>query len=175
MNIHRLLWAVPGAGLLALAGCATPPPAGPSHMALPGSGMSFNQFRADDAECRAYADDSIGGQTAANATADANVRSAVAGTVIGAVAGAAIGGRDGAAVGAGTGLLVGSASGADAGNYSGRELQRRYDMRYDQCMYAKGHRVPLYGQFTTDRSTAAASTNAPYVPPPPPPSQTQAQ
>ena len=72
------------------------------------------------------------------------------------------------------GLLVGSASGADAGNYSGRELQRRYDMRYDQCMYAKGHRVPVYGQFTY-RPTTSTSTHAPYVPPPPPPSQTQAQ
>lgn len=171
MRPHTIKIAIAAIGLLALAGCATPPPAGPSHMALPGTGMSFDQFRADDYECRAYADGQIGGQTAAKAAADAGARSAVAGTVIGAVAGAAIGGRDGAAVGAGTGLLVGSAAGADAGNYSGRELQRRYDMRYDQCMYAKGHRVPVYGQFTYRQP--AAGTPAPYVPPPPPPSQTR--
>lgn len=170
MNIHRIVLGAACLGALALAGCATPPPAGPSHMALPGTGMSFDRFRADDYECRAYADDSSGGKTAADAAADANARSAVVGTVVGAVAGAAIGGRDGAAVGAGTGLLVGSAAGADAGNYSGRELQRRYDMRYDQCMYAKGHRVPVYGQFTYRQP---ASSPTPYVPPPPPPAQTR--
>ena len=91
MNIHRIVLGAACLGALALAGCATPPPAGPSHMALPGTGMSFDRFRADDYECRAYADDSSGGKTAADAAADANARSAVVGTVVGAVAGAAIG------------------------------------------------------------------------------------
>ena len=33
-----------------------------------------------------------------------------------------------------------------AGSWS--EQQRRYDFAYIQCMYAKGHRVPVPGQFT---------------------------
>ena len=42
-------------GALALfAGCATPPPAGPSVMVLPGSAKSFDQFRYDDNECRQF-------------------------------------------------------------------------------------------------------------------------
>ena len=51
MNIHRIVLGAACLGALALAGCATPPPAGPSHMALPGTGMSFDRFRADE---RAY-------------------------------------------------------------------------------------------------------------------------
>lgn len=151
-----------------LAGCATPPPSGPSHLVLPGTGMSFDQFRADDAGCRAYASGQTGGHDPATAAADAGVRSAVVGTVIGAAAGAAIGGRDGAAVGAGTGLAVGALAGTDAGQYSSRELQRRYDMAYDQCMYAKGHRVPVYGNFVHRSVTPPPPPPPPYVPPPPP-------
>ena len=41
--------------LLALGACAAVPPSGPSVMALPGNGKSFEQFRADDAACREYA------------------------------------------------------------------------------------------------------------------------
>ena len=41
------------------------------------------------------------------------------------------------------------------------DQQRRYDYAYIQCMYGKGHRVPVPGQFT----------NAPPGGPPPPPSK----
>ena len=50
---------------IALAACATYPPEGPSLMALPGSGQSFTQFRADDGACRNYANQAIGGTTPA--------------------------------------------------------------------------------------------------------------
>src|SRR5919199_1746868 len=55
-------------GALALfAGCATPPPSGPSVMVLPGSGKSFDQFRFDDNECRQFATAQIGGTSNAQA------------------------------------------------------------------------------------------------------------
>ncbi|MBI3094892.1 MAG: hypothetical protein HYY97_08480 [Rhodocyclales bacterium] len=162
-------------GLLLLAGCASLPD-GPSVMALPGSGKSFEQFRSDDAECRRYAHDQIGGSSANQAAADAGVRSAVVGTAVGAVAGAAIGGRDAVGVGAGTGLLVGSLAGAGAAQSSGYGSQHSYDHAYVQCMYAKGQRVPVTAaqrsqlEGSLQRAPAAPAGSA-YPPPPgnPPP------
>ncbi|MCC6534687.1 MAG: hypothetical protein IT531_19230 [Burkholderiales bacterium] len=148
---------------LALAGCVTFP-SGPSIMALPGSRMSFDQFRADDFACRDYARQSIGGADAQQAAVHSGVTSAAVGTAIGAIAGAAIGGssRD-AGVGAGAGLLFGSIAGSGAADASGRTLQQRYDVGYTQCMYAKGHRVPVAGRFESAPRAPA------YTPPPPPP------
>lgn len=156
------------AAALALGGCVTFP-SGPSVMALPGSGMSFDQFRGDDYACRAYASQSIGGQDAQQAAVGSGVTSAAVGTAVGALAGAAIDGSHGAGVGAGVGLLAGSAAGAGAADTSGRTLQHRYDTSYIQCMYAKGHKVPVAGQFT---SAPRRSTTPPPPPPgsiPPPP------
>ena len=148
--------------VLALAGCVTVP-TGPSVMVLPGTGKNFDQFRFDDNDCRQYAHAQVGGTTSAQAAEDAGVRSAVIGTAVGALAGAAIGGNSrGAGVGAGVGLLAGSAAGASAGQGSGYELQRRYDFAYQQCMYAKGHRVPMAGRY-------APAEQRPSTPPPPPP------
>lgn len=163
--------------LLLLAGCATTP-SGPSVMALPGSGKTFEQFRYDDALCRDYARDQTGGTDADEAATRSGVRSAAVGTAVGAAAGALIGGRDGAAVGAGTGLLVGGAAGSDAAQSSARGTQRGYDNAYIQCMYAKGQRVPTSARFADSgpRAPAAAPAaapalpgrvNAPYPPPPP--------
>lgn len=151
---------IPLLGLMALSACTTMP-SGPSVLVLPGRGQSFDQFRADDYACRQYAYEQIGGRTPDQAAATSGVRSAAVGTAVGAVAGAAIAGREGAAVGAGTGLLVGSAAGAGAAETSSYGLQRRYDYGYVQCMYAKGHRVPVYGRYEAPRR--------PYYPPPPPP------
>jgi len=158
-------------GLLLLAGCASLPD-GPSVMALPGSGKSFEQFRSDDAECRRYAHYQIGGSSANRAATDAGVRSAVVGTAVGAVAGAAIGGRDAVGVGAGTGLLVGSLAGAGAAQSSGYGSQHSYDNAYVQCMYAKGQRVPVTAaqrsqlERPVQRAPAAPAGSA-YPPPPP--------
>ena len=154
---------------VALAGCVSMP-SGPSVLVLPGTGMSFEQFRMDDAECRQYAELQTG-LSAESAEEHAAVRSAVVGTTIGAVAGAAIGGRRGAGVGAGTGLVVGSASGANAAQMSGREVQRRYDNAFIQCMYAKGHRVPVGCYYPQERQSAPAAPTAPQYPPPPPASR----
>ena len=160
--------------LLLLAGCASVP-AGPSVMALPGNGKSFEQFRSDDAECRQYAQYQTGGAGADQSGVDAGVRSAAIGTVVGALAGAAIGGHQGAGVGAGTGLLVGSMAGAGAGQSSARATQHNYDNAYTQCMYAKGEQVPVSGSMARSRAQApvyraapAAPESSSYPPPPPP-------
>lgn len=153
--------------LLLLAGCASVP-TGPSMMALPGSGKTFDQFRADDADCRMYARQQSG--DANEAGTDAGVRSAAIGTVVGAVAGAAIGGHEGAGVGAGTGLVVGAMAGSGAAQSSAYGSQRNYDNAYIQCMYAKGHKVPVSGSMRQNQPAPAAAPPAPpsgYYPPPP--------
>ena len=155
---------------LLLSACATQPPSGPSVMVLPGSGKNFDQFRFDDGECRQYASYQVGGATAEDASTDSGVKSAAVGTVVGAAAGALVGGRSGAAVGAGTGLLVGSAAGAGAAGASARTLQQRYDIAYSQCMYAKGHQVPVAGgRRQASYPAAAPPPPPPGAPPPPPP------
>lgn len=143
-------------------------PTGPSVMALPGTGKSFDQFRGEDAYCRQFALDQLGGKTAQDAANESGVRSAAIGTVIGAVAGAALGGHQGAGVGAGAGLLMGSAAGAGAGEASAMTTQRRYDNAYVQCMYGQGNRVPVAGRLESRPAPSAAPAgNAPYPPPPP--------
>src|ERR1035437_633879 len=148
---------------LLMVGACTTVPTGPSVMGMPGTGRSFDQFRADDADCRQFAFAQVGGTTPNQIAVDSGVQSAVVGAAVGAVAGAAIGGHGGAGVGAGMGLLVGSRAGAGAGEASGYGLQRRYDNAYIQCMYAKGDRVPVSGQLTSGPDRRSS------VPPPPPP------
>jgi hypothetical protein len=153
---------------LLLVGCATIP-AGPSVMVLPGSGASFNHFQYDDSECRNWSAYQIG-TTGADAAAESTVAGAAIGTALGAATGAAIGAAvgdpaTGAAVGAGFGLLGGTATGAEHGAYANVELQHRYDVAYMQCMYAKGHRIPVPRGSMERR----ASVNDSYYDAPPPP------
>jgi len=163
-----LMFSLPA--LLLLGGCAVVP-TGPNVMALPGAGRNFEEFRADDLSCRDFAFQQIGGNAREQAANNAAISSAAIGTAVGAVAGAVIGGRNGAGVGAGMGMLVGSASGAEASRSSVYGSQRHYDIAYVQCMYAKGHRVPVNGSYTVGPSTATAPALAPPPPPPgsPPP------
>lgn len=151
-----------------LAGCATAP-TGPRVTTLPGTGMSFEQFRFDEGSCRGYANDSVGGQSPAQAANDSAVGSAIVGTAIGAVAGAALGGHHGAAVGAGVGLLAGSAVGSGNAQASAYDTQRRYDQAFVQCMYAKGHRVPGHTRYVAAREPVYyRAVPRGYYPPPPP-------
>jgi outer membrane lipoprotein SlyB len=153
---------------LLLGGCATVP-TGPSVMVLPPPGKPFEQFQADDAICRQWAAQQIG--LSPQETVNQNTAAgAVAGTVIGAGLGAAIGSASGdvgagAAIGAASGLLLGATTGANAGQFYGREAQRRYDIAYIQCMYAKGNHIP--GIVTPTRSYQR-------IPPPPPPGPSSA-
>ncbi len=145
-----------------LAGCAQLP-SGPRVAVMPPPGKPLEVFSAEDQACRAYAQQSIG-TSAEDASKQSFVNSAVLGTVIGAAAGA-LGSASsrGAGNGAAVGLVAGSAIGANESRYAGNQMQWRYDVAYQQCMYTKGNLLP--GQ------TARAYHNPPapaYVPPPPP-------
>ena len=130
--------------MIVVAGCATMPQ-GPSVMVVPAQGKPFPTFREEDANCRKWAEQSVGISPAEirdqNTASGAGV-GALAGAAAGALLGSASGHMGaGAAIGAGTGLLMGSAVGSDAGRVSGREAQRRYDIAYSQCMVSYGNQV----------------------------------
>jgi uncharacterized protein YcfJ len=133
-------------------------------MVLPGPGKPFEVFQAEDVMCRNWASARIG--QSPQETADRSVSSgAAAGAVVGAGIGAIIGSgsgdaASGAAVGAAGGLLIGAAEGAHAGRVYGWEAQRRYDIAYQQCMYANGNIIPGVKRSGTARK---------LLPPPPPP------
>jgi uncharacterized protein YcfJ len=153
--------------LVVLAGCATETPIGPRVAVMPASGKPFDQFVNDENVCRQYAQQSTGLSPNDVATKNA-IGSAAVGVAIGTVAGALLGGsHNGAATGAGLGLIAGSASGAGQGERASRDAQRRYDIAYEQCMYAKGNQVPGYA---AQRQIAPPvySQATPYFPPPPP-------
>jgi hypothetical protein len=175
---------VPALAMGFLLGACTVIPAGPSVMALPGSRMGVDQYQADNVACQQYAGAVIaaaGGGTAA--AADSNAAStAAAGAMLGAATGAIIGSAtgqagQGAAIGAGTGLLVGGAAGSSYTAMSSYQLQRGYDSAYLQCMYERGHRVPVRQTYSGGPSRPVylnpASTPSKYPPPnmPPPPAQ----
>lgn len=173
------VYKTPVAVIMLMLGACTSVPTGPSAMALPGTGKNFDQFRSDDRDCRQYALEQSGA-TPAQSAENSGVKSAAIGAAIGAVAGAAMDGSSGAATGAGVGLLMGGIAGAGAANQSAYMTQRRYDHGYIQCMYAKGHRVPVSGQYTAPRrgtvtsppppaAQAPAAPLAAGIPPPPPP------
>jgi outer membrane lipoprotein SlyB len=169
--------------VLVLGGCATIP-AGPSVMVLPPPGKPFEQFQADDAICRQWAAQQIG-LTPQEVANQSTATGAVVGTAVGAGLGAAIGSVSGsagagAAIGAASGLLVGTATGANEGRVYGWHAQRRYDIAYMQCMYAKGNEVP--GMTTRrvrrvspppppDLSATPPGSSFPYPTPPPPPAR----
>ena len=152
--------------ILAATGCASLP-TGPSVMVLPGTGLSFEQFRNDDAICQQYASFQVGGTTVNQAGINSGVTSAAVGTALGAAAGAAIGGGSGAAIGAGSGLVAGSLVGTGIASNSMYGVQQRFDVAYIQCMYAKGHQVPVSGQFSGSSAPQAAKASG-NIPPPPP-------
>jgi len=161
---------VPIALIVALvgSGCASIP-TGPSVMVLPGTGKSFEAFQTDDAVCRQWAAQQTG-TSPGKASTESTVGGAAVGTLVGAAAGAALGAAAGnpaigAAAGAGVGLLGGTAIGAGRAEAYGGSVQRRYDMAYTQCMYAKGNQVPMARGSRVQQPAAAA----PPPPPPPPP------
>jgi hypothetical protein len=149
--------------VLILSGCATVP-TGPSVMVLPPQGKPFEAFQADDSVCRQWAAQQAGAgpsettnQTLANGAALGTIMGAGLGAAIGAASGAA---GTGAAIGAASGLIGGTAIASGPAYGAGWEVQRRYDIAYQQCMYAKGNQVP---------SVVRTARRTPRVPPPPPP------
>jgi YMGG-like Gly-zipper len=153
--------------LLLLAGC-TQVPLGPSVAVMPTPGKPFDLFVSEENLCRNYAEQQVG-ISPQQATQNSTVTGAVAGTALGAAAGGAIGAAfgspgPGAAVGAGTGLLTGSAVGANAGYGASWTIQRRYDIAYEQCMYAKGNQIP---GFPITYAQPPPLPSPPSIPPPP--------
>ena len=149
--------------LAVLSGCATMP-TGPMVTVMPGPGKPFEVFMADDTVCRQWAQQSIGGASPSQTANQNTATGAVVGTAVGAAMGAAIGAATGnpaagAAIGGGVGLLGGTSMGSNAGAASEYQLQRRYDIAYQQCMYAKGNQIP-----------GVVRRSARTYPPPPPPS-----
>lgn len=139
--------------LILLAGCATAP-TGPRVAVMPAPGKPFEVFVADEQVCRNYAQQSIG--KSRNEAAAQNFTGAAAiGTAVGATAGALTGGHEGASSGAAVGLVGGSMVGAGESARASGDAQRRYDIAYEQCMYAKGNQVP-------------GAPQPRYYPPPPP-------
>ena len=171
---HRTALATILGGWL-LAGCAIVP-TGPAVNVLPGSRATTQQFSADADACRSYAQAALG-PNAAQPGNDVAAANAVGATLLGAAIGALFGaaGGDvglGAAIGAGTGLFGGSVAAANQSGYSTHALQRSYDRAYLQCMYARGHQVPVRVGYRTAQGTYAAPPGAGYPPPgTPPPSQ----
>ena len=150
--------------LALITGCASLP-TGPRVAVMPAPGKPLDLFTMEDRQCRNYADQSIG--IAPREVANQNmVGSAAVGTAIGAAAGALAGGNQGAATGAAIGMVAGTASGSSQASYAGADAQRRYDIAYQQCMYAKGNQLPGYGY---RQSAAAPSGGTPHYYPPPPP------
>lgn len=156
------------AGMVALlAGCATVPTS-PNVMAWPGPGMAFETFQADDGVCRQWAEGQAGAspdEAASEALGTGMAVGAVAGAAVGAMVGAASGNVGaGAAIGAGAGLAGGAMVASGPANAAGAEAQQRYDMAYEECMYAKGHDTQ-----NKRHSTATAPRVSTRRPPPPPP------
>lgn len=102
--------------LVILTACVSMPNA-PSVITLPGKGVSFEQFRADDYDCRMLAFQHLEGKTSQSAAAAMH------------------------------------------------RSQRQFDIYYIQCMYARGHRVPMLGRLTGD--PADVETSNPKVTAPP--------
>jgi len=146
-----------------LGGCTTVP-AGPSVMVLPASGKSFEAFKSDDCDCRQWAEQQVN-TTPGRVYSEGVAGGAAVGTLVGAGLGAAVGAASGnagagAAIGGASGLLMGTTMAAGPANQSAWEVQRRYDIAYQQCMYLKGNHIP---------GLVRASRRAPPIPPPPPP------
>lgn len=150
---RRLSWAAVPA---LLAACAQMP-SGPTVAVMPGPYKPFEVFVQDDDLCRGWAAHSIG-QPGHDAAAQAVLSSTALGTAIGALAGAAGGGGRAVGSGAAAGAAIGAMAGAGQSNAVAWNEQRRYDVAYQQCMYARGNVVPMYGY-----------RPVPAAPPPPAP------
>ena len=130
-----------GAALL-LCGCMQMP-SGPSVVVMPSPYKPFEIFVQDDQLCRDWAARSIG-MPGRDAAADQMLASTLTGAAIGTVAGAIAGGNRSAGTGAAIGTVVGAGVGANQSEVTAWNAQRRYDVAYQQCMYAKGNVIRGY-------------------------------
>ena len=179
VQLNRCKRAVPIAAavliLIGLSACASAPMS-PSLVTLPGTGRSFDQFRADDYNCRLYGEVQIGLRTAQSAAAAAMAVGTNPGASGGMSSAAFIGGAQGGAQGAAIGQAVTPPGVIPSSNLpagTSYASQQRYDNAYIQCMYASGNRVPVYDSGPRPASAATPPSNIPQppagAPPAPPP------
>jgi hypothetical protein len=153
--------------VVGLAACATAPMS-PSLVTLPGTGRSFDQFRADDYNCRLYGEVQIGLRTAQSAAAAAMTVGTNPGAPGAMTSATFVGGGQGGTIGqAVTPPGVIPSSNLPAG--TSYAAQQRYDNAYIQCMYASGNRVPVYDSGPRPASVATQPANIPQPPPGAPP------
>ena len=160
-----------GAAVLALIGlsaCATAPMS-PSLVTLPGTGRSFDQFRADDYNCRLYGEVQIGLRTAQSAAAAAMTVGTASGAPGGMSSSAFVGGGQVAAGAVQAGPPPGVIPSSNLPAGTSYAAQQRYDNAYVQCMYASGNRVPVYDSGPRPASVATQRPNIPQPPAGPPP------
>jgi len=160
MNKTKILF-LPLSAAMLLSACVEVPTQ-PTIAVMPAPNKPFEVFQAEDMQCRGFASQQVGGQTAGGTVNNNTATGAVVGTALGAAAGAIIGGGKGAAVGAGSGLLLGAAVGNSNGYGSAYGLQRQYNVAYAQCMYSKGNQLPI------QQPTYQPGYYQPGYPPPPP-------
>ena len=170
--MRKIVTRIAGLGAAALlAGCAMDP-RGPSVSAFPPPYKPFEVFQEDEYMCEDFAHSQVaGGAEAANNRA---VGAAAVGTALGLALGAATGDGHAATFGAVGGAAVGGSIGANQSDRANFSLQRRYDIAYAQCMYAKGNQVPGFGRGGPPRPRRPVWDNGPppgdaHGPPPPPP------
>jgi outer membrane lipoprotein SlyB len=149
-----------------ISGCVTVP-TGPNVRVFPPPGKPYDLFLSEDSYCRQAAERQIGllpQQVANQNTATGAIVGTAIGTGIGAAMGAASGNAGaGAVIGGLSGLFIGSAVGSDAGRIEGREVQRRYDTVYLQCMYSHDNQAYYSGQrYYRQRRVILAPSPADY-------------
>ncbi len=155
--------------LMALSACVQAP-MGPTVAVMPGPNKPFEAFNEDQAICRQFAEQQIGGaQQAQNTATNQTLIGAGVGTLLGAGLGAAVGGGRGAAIGAAAGAVGGTAVGASQAQNTNMTVQQRYDIAYEQCMYSRGNQVPGYVQPAPAYAAPPPPPPPPGAPPPPPP------
>jgi uncharacterized protein YcfJ len=155
---------------LSLAACASTP-MGPTVQVLPAPGKPFEQFAADQATCKQYADSQVAGQAdRANST---GLLEGIGGTALGAGLGAAIGGGRGAAIGAAGGAVAGTGVGASTSSRQQGGIQQQYNNAYSQCMVSKGNQIQQPVVYAPPAHTTVIYQAPPptvvYTAPPPPP------
>ena len=137
----HFLKCVPLLALPLLSGCYTMP-AGPTVTALQGDAKDANEFRADNVDCRQYAQALAADWTLGSGDPGWST-SAGHGTAPRAAAGTAGDGRDSTVVGGGAGTVI---DGLDAAQFAGFGPQKVYNRAYIRCMYIKGNKVTLLAQ-----------------------------
>ena len=122
------------AALLASACASIPAGNAPTVAALPGGGKSMPEFNADDIACRSTA------HSRANEHGPLPVAMGLGSSVEVASTRGRLALRDNTTES--TGSVFGGAPAADAGTFT---VQQRYDTVYLQCMFSKGHKIPVGG------------------------------